>query len=212
MAVLKIRNENGIFEGVGTIKGEKGEKGERSRDGVPIYTIVEYEGEEIPDGWEEVEDIPEHKNTICAKASQDGETSSLNGWQQIPLNKGVGSTDGTTGSIFYLEDSYSTPVIRVDATGVTYVKVSGVIFAHFENDSGNVCEIGWGIVKNGSEFDKLTMRKELAANTTIDEVFIIPPVVFSVTDETSLNLGIYSSVTGISKYIKANSYITVEEI
>lgn len=62
MTRIKIKNENGEWETMPIIKGEPGEKGipgekgEKGDESYPIGTIVEYEGDTIPSGFELVED------------------------------------------------------------------------------------------------------------------------------------------------------------
>ena len=62
MTRIKIKNENGEWETMPIIKGEpgekgiQGEKGEKGDESYPIGTIVEYDGDTIPSGFELVED------------------------------------------------------------------------------------------------------------------------------------------------------------
>lgn len=53
-------------------------------DDVPIYTIVDYEGEEIPDGWVEVEEI--HKRNMASLTIASDYTVTNTKWGTIPLD------------------------------------------------------------------------------------------------------------------------------
>lgn len=54
-------------QGIQGPKGEKGEDGQAGGDTLPVGTIVEYEGDTVPDGYEEVEDEGEIYSTSETK-------------------------------------------------------------------------------------------------------------------------------------------------
>ena len=94
MTRIKIKNENGEWETMPIIKGEPGEKGipgekgEKGDESYPIGTIVEYDGDTIPSGFELVEDKGEVYST---------EEQRIGTWLGKPLYRKViqGILDGT---------------------------------------------------------------------------------------------------------------------
>ena len=54
MTTLKIKNEQGQWEKIPTVKGDKGDRGE---DGAELLmgSIIAWEGDSIPDGYEETD-------------------------------------------------------------------------------------------------------------------------------------------------------------
>lgn len=58
MTKLKIKNANGVWEELPTIKGDKGDKGDRGEDGAELLfgSIIAWDGDTIPEGYEETEE------------------------------------------------------------------------------------------------------------------------------------------------------------
>ena len=57
MPKLKLKNENGIWEAIPTIKGDIGPQGEKGEDGAELLigSIIAWEEDTIPEGYEETD-------------------------------------------------------------------------------------------------------------------------------------------------------------
>lgn len=58
MPEIKIRNVNGEWESIPTIKGDTGPQGPRGEDGAELLigSIIAWNGDDIPDGYEETDE------------------------------------------------------------------------------------------------------------------------------------------------------------
>ena len=104
---------NLTIEADGTLNATASSNGGSGADDVPINTIVEYDGEEVPSGWEEVEETG--KNIITAYITQ---TLDIGENEIIPFD-----SSNIIGSKFTLENGK----IKI-GSGVSKVKVSGQIW------------------------------------------------------------------------------------
>ena len=144
MTRIKIKNENGEWETMPIIKGEPGEKGipgekgEKGDESYPIGTIVEYDGDTIPSGFELVED-----NSASVIVSSTEPTTGEEVWiqkgknlyneSQYPLtyNKALNPADGATYSTssgnYYATECY----VPIDGAKITKITFSSNVTISF---------------------------------------------------------------------------------
>ena len=171
-------------------------------DDVPIYTIVDYEGEEIPDGWIEVEG-GEASGPSAAMASlvENFTVTSPTRYSQavVPLTRLT-----SAGNKFTLVDNG----IKI-GPGVSRISMGGQLTTNTQTN-GSLYGICLVIYKNGVGTQNRSLW--IADNGTYDTRVVMPKIV-EVEEGDIIKMEIYIDASGPSITLRADStYITVEEI
>ena len=188
-----IKTINGTsLLGSGNITITSGGSGSGADD-VPINTIVEYDGEEVPDGWEEVEESG--KNIITAYSTQNVEMAS---GESLAFDNAT-----ILGEKFILENGK----IKI-GSGVSKVKVSGQIWYY-----ANTTTRQWFVLNQNTD-----ISNQMIAYNNNYNVIAFTPKIIDVKEGDEFYFSLHN-IEGTGKVIVNNgaspkimTYITIEEV
>lgn len=166
-------------------------------DPLPVGTIVDYEGEEIPDGFEELEEARESSYLYGHIYGQQINTNS-SAAVSIPFSEVRRKGEGI---------KFNGTKIEIGA-GVKRVEMSFLL--HGQASSSAVSQVEYGIKKNGTIVYKSVSEHSLSANMTT--YLIMPTCEIDVTEGDYLEVIVYAATTFIVNSNYANlSFVRIKE-
>ena len=179
------------------VTGEWKELYTKTADTLPVGSIVDFEGNEVPEGWEAVEETP--KGCVYARATILNTDFKLSSSSKIPLNT-ISSESGTT--YFKLENNG----IVVNSDKIKKVEVSGSMFVDAPTGTGYV----WGqLRRNNSHFaGSITVYNNAGGFLSST----IPPIVLNVAKGDTFTLIGDSTVQGTVRKDYPNTWLIVKVV
>lgn len=166
-------------------------------DPLPVGTIVDYDGEEIPDGFEELEEARESSYLYGHIYGEQINTNASTA-VAIPFSEVRRKGEGI---------KFNGTKIEIGA-GVKRVEMSFLL--HGQASSSAVSQVEYGIKKNGTIVYKSVSEHNLSANMTT--YLIMPTCEIAVTEGDYLEVIVYAATTFIVNSNYANlSFVRIKE-
>lgn len=181
------------------INGQRQQQIVKVGDTQPIGTIVDYDGAEVPNGWEEVEP----KSILTAKLSNEHVIATTNINEEIKDFEEYNKV-GTKFSI-------SNGVIKIGA-GVSKILIS--YKANLYNGSSQTITYTYLIKKSGNTTNVLTQEAMSWHTTNLIMSNMATPILLDVSENDEIWLRVYGGQgqkVSVSP-TRVNTYITIEEV